>query len=866
MEITHQLFRLTLGIAAFLFISYSLPAQQEASVYVDDEGVMRWNDSQEEVHGFGVNYSAPFAHAFRTARRRNIPVTEAIDQDVYHFARLGFDAYRIHVWDTEISDTLGNLLENEHLRMFDYLLHKAQQRGMKMLITPIAYWGNGWPERDEPTPGFSAKFGKGDCLTHPDAIKAQENYLYQFLNHINVYTGVAYKDDPNIVAFEISNEPHHRGSPDRVKDFINRMVAAMRKTGCQKPIFYNMSHAVQMADAYLEANIQGGTFQWYPTGLGSPEELKGNFMPNVDNYEIPYSSDPRFDKIAKVVYEFDAADVGRSYIYPAMARSFRTAGIQWATHFAYDPTYMADINTEYGTHYMNLAYTPQKALSLKISSEVFHRIPRYADFGAFPDNTDFGDFHLSYEKDLAELLTEDTYIYTNHTARPIDRPEQLKSIAGWGHSKVVQYDGSGAYFLDQLEDGVWRLEVMPDAIWIRDPFGDTTPKRKVGVIKWNEWPMTVKLPNLGNDFLVQPINQHNSFQPSPEDRTFNIRPGTYLMIRSGVRPTVQPGNEWKNIKINEFSAPPANVDQTFLLHHPLYQVPAGQPHTIRATVVTPNAMPTSVELFYQGRGYWQQRLRMERTGPYQYEASIPDSMVNAGFLDYHIVVRENERSITFPEKIPSYPWDWDFYGNDPYPVKVAETTAPIYPFDHIKDADLFSRRWIRGSGYLMPGKDPNRAALEINVDQLFEVDPENPEAAPIYDYSMRFAFSDKIKGRIKELPEKKKLIFRGRSLNDKPCKLQIALVDHQGIAYGAVMVVQPDQYEYEIDLDQLKKVKLVTLPRPYPTFLPYYFEEGQTAPFKIRNIESLQLSIGPEIPEKELKDRHGILIESVRIE
>ncbi|MDR9452264.1 MAG: serine/threonine protein kinase, partial [Acidimicrobiia bacterium] len=61
---------------------------------------------------------------------------------------------------------------------------------------------------------------------------------------------------------------------------------------------------------------------------------------------------------------FDAADVGGSYMYPAMARSFRTAGLQWATQFAYDPLAIAYANTEYQTHYLNLVYTPNKAISL----------------------------------------------------------------------------------------------------------------------------------------------------------------------------------------------------------------------------------------------------------------------------------------------------------------------------------------------------------------------------------------------------------------------------------------------------------------------------------------------------------------------
>ena len=80
---------------------------QQKEVYVDKNGVMRWGDSKEEVQGFGVNYTAMFAHAYRTAKRMNISLEQAIDNDIYHFARLGFDAYRVHVWDTEISDTVG---------------------------------------------------------------------------------------------------------------------------------------------------------------------------------------------------------------------------------------------------------------------------------------------------------------------------------------------------------------------------------------------------------------------------------------------------------------------------------------------------------------------------------------------------------------------------------------------------------------------------------------------------------------------------------------------------------------------------------------------------------------------------------------
>ena len=257
-DLKQYLHRIFLGLLILMPIT-NLYSQdiKDASVLVDDNGTMRWESSNAEVTGFGVNYTVPFAHAYRTAKRLGIDPKKAIDNDVYHFTRLGFDLYRLHVWDTQISDDKGNLIENEYLDTFDYLLHKLKEKHINYVITPIAYWGNGWPEPDTPTPGFSYVYGKGDCLTNPEAIKAQKEYLFQFLNHINPYTGVAYKNEPNIIAFEVSNEPHHRGEASEVTAFVEGMITAMRNTGTQKPIFYNMSHAVHFADAYFEGGADG---------------------------------------------------------------------------------------------------------------------------------------------------------------------------------------------------------------------------------------------------------------------------------------------------------------------------------------------------------------------------------------------------------------------------------------------------------------------------------------------------------------------------------------------------------------------------------------------------------------------------------
>lgn len=846
-------------------VSWACPVycQSDDEVFVDDKGIMRWEKTKKEVMGFGVNYTVPFAHAYRMAERDGISHEKAIDEDVYHFARLGLDLYRVHVWDTEISDTLGNLLENEHLRLFDYAVKQMRERGMKFIITPIAYWGSGWPEPDEPTPGFSAKYGKGPSLSHPEAILAQENYLYQFLNHVNPYTGIAYKEDPDVIAFEISNEPHHSGPAEKVTEFINRMFSAMRKTGTKKPIFYNISHSIHLAEAYFDADIQGGTFQWYPTNLVAGHELKGNFLPNVESYTIPFSESNRFKKMAKIVYEFDPADIGASYMYPAMARAFREAGMQVAAQFAYDATYMASYNTEYGTHYMNLPYAPQKALSLKIASEVFHEIPLYKNYGSYPQNMTFGNFSVDYEQDLAEMVSPQKFFYTNNTSTPPLSQSKLEQVAGYGNSPVVRYEGKGAYFLDRLEKGVWRLEVMPDAIWVQDPFSKASPKKNVSVINWRSWPMQIHIADLGNDFIVEPLNEGNDHTGSVSDAEFYIRPGTYLLKEKGVKTKLNGDSQWRNIKLKEFVAPATTLDKTYVLHKPLREMSEGNPLEIEAEIVAVEA-PEEVELHIYGAS-GSEILKMEKKAAYKYKATIPGKLAGKGYLRYYIAVKEKDNFRTYPSGVNAHPKDWDFYDEKPYELPVVSKDGPVYLFNATTGTDELMRQWIEGSG-LMPVHEPGKAEYVLNLEQVPPINPDSNEGKKEHDYSMRYYFKDNIAGRLDDLASKKKIVLHGRSMSGKSLPLQLALVMKDGSAFGGIIMVDKEKGDFELPLDALQKVKLVNLPRPYPEFLPYYFLNATATSLDLSAVESLQFSVGPGLLANELSQNYSIAIESIRLE
>ena len=239
------------------------------------------------------------------------------------------------------------------------------------------------------------------------------------------------------------------------------MVEVIRNTGFENPIFYNVSERSEFIDEYLKADIQGCTFQWYPTGLVQNNLVDINFLPNVDEYQIPFQDKEAFQNKTRIIYEFDPADSDQSTLFPAMARSFREAKFQFATQFAYDAIDLAYANTEYQTHYLNLAYTPSKAISLKIAGEAFREIPNGKSFGRYPNNTTFQNTSIDAENDIAIYNSESKFFYTNNNELLPKNTKKLKEIAGVGSSSIVSYTGSGAYFLDKVEKGIWRLEVLP---------------------------------------------------------------------------------------------------------------------------------------------------------------------------------------------------------------------------------------------------------------------------------------------------------------------------------------------------------------------------------------------------------------------
>jgi len=810
-------------------------------VFVDAKGVLRWQNTKREVALFGVNYTAPFAYSYRALAQRGVKHEDAIDQDVYHLSRLGLDAFRLHVWDIELTDTLGNLQQNEHLQLLDYLVSKLKARNIKIILTPIAYWGNAYPEPTNTGPGFSSIYDKRAAYTNPRAIRAQENYLGQFLNHRNQYTGLLNRQDPDIIAYEVCNEPNYQLPLAPVTSFANRMVAAMRATGYAKPIFYNIAESPAVKDAVLDANVQGVSFQWYPESLVSGHELRGNFLPYVDQYPLPYTGDKRFDTRAKMVYEFESADVLQPIMYPSMARSFRAAGFQWATQFAYDPLGIAFANTEYQTHYLNLAYTPAKALSMLVASRIFHAQPRGQAVPRYPADSVFGAALVSYRRQLSQWNAPDEFFYTANTDDKPLKISALRHVAGVGSSRVVQYGGSGAYFLDRLAPGVWRLEVMPDAVPVSDPFATASLSKAVTRIVWNEQPLAIALADLGADFRLTGLNDGNTAQTQASGGKLLVGPGAYLLTKAGKDSRIWTAQSTADgRRLGEFVAPSATAGLPQVQHRPVAQGTAGQPLAIVATVA--GASPQDSVLLVAQHYYGPTRsLPMQPAGANTWAASVPAALTYPGLLRYWVVLkRAGQSALTFPGRQVGTPRDWDFApAATPWQVPLVASTAPLPLFTAALDRDAVEAKGLRDGAWTDYPTTPGGAlALRLVVSPPKAGQPA-PAASPAA--ALRAYLGTKTAGRPMDLANFKELVIKAQSNQPGATRLRVVLITRDAVAYEAAVPLPVAGGEARVPLGALRPAPLLLTPRPYPGFLPLTYAAPSAPAFRLSEVEVLQV-------------------------
>lgn len=847
-------------------------APADRPVYLDSAGVVRWRDNQEELRLFGANYCIMSGSDYRMAGLVSDDRKAMIDEDLAQFARMGWTALRLCSWgDWENADKAGNLIVNEHVDLLDYVIAKARARGIYILLTPIHTYDPAFADQiGKPSPniGFSKYFSREEMGTNRDSIAAQANYIKQLLEHINPYTKTAIKDEPAILFVEMINEPVHH--PDDIAGsiaYIDTLVSAVRNTGCKKLTFFNVSQDFKIAPAIHRSTVDGVSFGWYPSGLVAGRTMQGNFLPAVDDY--PDMLRAEIEGRPRIVYEFDTADLLTGYLYPAMARTYRAVGAQFATMFAYDMLETAPFNLGWQTHYLNLVHTPRKAVSAVIAAEAMRRLPGYQAYGRYPENRKFGDFRVSYEENMSELNAEDAFMNAGATKSVPRDPRALKRIVGFESSGAVDYEGTGAYFLDKMKDGLWRLEVYPDEVLVRDPFEQPQPGKVVSRLLYRSWPMTIHLPDLGSEFYAEPLNVPENARANTRRAVgarFTVEPGVWLLsegehVVKGTLPQAV-----GRVGIDEYHVNKRSSYPDVVLPLTPKEFPANGPVTIRARAAT-DAMPEELKLWLRAagtRGFGAPML-MQRARGNDYVAVRAAGDLAPGLYEYAISIKNGAHVTTFPGAVAQEPGEWPFMMEAPWVFKVTPAASPMRLLNPKEDFTRLS--FVRpGERYrspffkLSPGESDDESALTLTLPDLGKDTPQR--------YAAALYIGDAIAARQADARHATAVEVKLQAVGGRRKTIEVVLIERDGAAWSASVNAEDRWRTVRVPIEEFQLSRSIHIPSPFPGLWDYWRSSpasrgGEGDRLHAEDLDRLQLTVFPTSGDKVRDDAAGAAIESI---
>ncbi|MFF9048875.1 cellulose binding domain-containing protein [Streptomyces parvulus] len=142
-----------------------------------------------------------------------------------HLARMrddGVDVVRLWMFSHESwhgFEKSEGVYDEQQFALFDYVIESARTHGLRLMPVFENYWEAyggidtrlRWEGLSGGQPARAAFFDKDRC---PGCFTSYKNYVSHALNRTNHYSGVKYKDDPTIFAWDLMNEPRYEGQSD----------------------------------------------------------------------------------------------------------------------------------------------------------------------------------------------------------------------------------------------------------------------------------------------------------------------------------------------------------------------------------------------------------------------------------------------------------------------------------------------------------------------------------------------------------------------------------------------------------------------------------------------------------------------------
>jgi len=159
---------------------------------------------------------------------------------------------------------------------FDRVVQEAANRNLKLIVTLVNNWSDfGGMNR------YNTWCGAGshdEFYTNASTKAAYQNYVRYFLNRENSLTGVLYKEDPTIMAWELANEPRCRSDPTGAT--LNAWIEQM--SGFIKSIDTNHLVTTGIDGGYLDKEGYPPYAWWYKGFEG--QDFLGNHEWNTIDF------------------------------------------------------------------------------------------------------------------------------------------------------------------------------------------------------------------------------------------------------------------------------------------------------------------------------------------------------------------------------------------------------------------------------------------------------------------------------------------------------------------------------------------------------------------------------------------------------
>lgn len=292
------------------------PAGKHGFVRADGEDLRFEDGTFARFWGVNVNGGACFPdkdYAPKCARR---------------LAQAGCNIIRFHQLDAEWDTpnlfgyskgkrvTTTRQLDPKSMDALDYFIHCLKEEGIYVYLDMLTY--RKFKEGDDvPQHELLLDSAKPWSIIDPWLIELQKEFCTQIWNHVNPYTGLAYKNDPAIVLTEITNECDlFQNSTGRKADFV-------------MPSYYENEFRQQFKAWLEERGIQ---YDWENCDLYLNDEPMIGFK--VDATKKYYQT--MYDHMRSLGVKIPIAGTNWSRPQPGLAKAHEDMDFSDSHHYYYD--------------------------------------------------------------------------------------------------------------------------------------------------------------------------------------------------------------------------------------------------------------------------------------------------------------------------------------------------------------------------------------------------------------------------------------------------------------------------------------------------------------------------------------------------